>query len=123
MALQLKKKNERSRRKPRQETLDLWLWEAWVEKVSRLTEFIYENILPHVKEISAYELQKILKEKYGIDASLKDIDEAIEIIVSDTDFNPLGAYDYYVYKGHKVIRRVMDIPPEVDREIRELLRP
>ena len=107
----------------RQETLDDLLWEAWIDKVSDIAVIIYEKIVPNHHEISAYEIQKILREKYGIKATLRDIDEAIEIIVADSDFNPLRTLEYYIRRGHKVLVNNLYIPPKTRKMVENLLTP
>ena len=107
-----------------QETLDDYLFDAWISYVSRLAELIYETILPHVEDtITAFDIQRILKDRFGINASLKDIDEALHIIACDSDFNPINMYELYEYNGHHAIKKVIKLPHDVNKEISELMSP
>lgn len=121
------KKNKRVRAKSgNQMTLldyiEIAEFERETERLSRIADAI-DLILPELGTATAMTLQRELKQRFNIEATLDDIDEAIDILVG---MYP-DKYMFYRRSGHKGIRMIPNpklvLPPKVEKLVEELLQP
>ncbi len=109
--------------KNKQLTLDFYFREARRHFISRLADVIKFVIDTELGTATAFTIQRHLKEKYGREYKLEDIDEAIELLA---DMYP-DDYQKYRRRGHLGIRKLPNpeypLPPEARKLVDELLTP
>ena len=96
--------------------LEYYFTEARTEFISRLADIVKFIIDAELGTATAHTIQKHLKEKYGKEYRLEDIDEAIELI---TSMYP-DDYEKYRRSGHLGIRKTPNPKTPVPKEATEL---